>query len=650
MLPSRQLILTFTIALWAILPSPVWAKSVVGAASYREAFAALDANQYERVRSIMYTGGDPVLNKVLRGYLMAQPGNDSSFDELAGFVSDNPDWPGRKGIMMIAEQKIPTGASNDQIINWFTTNPPLTMNGFYRYVAALDAGGHGGKAVEAIRAKWIEKDFSADDLIEFRTRYAPLLTERDHVARLDRLLWDNNITAARAMYRYMSQGYQDLAEARIALAAQSSNANALLARVPASLQRDPGLLFERMRWRRKGGDTDGAIEILLNEPDQLGKADAWWDETNIIIRRLIEQKDFKLAYRIVANSKLKSGFDYVQAEFIAGWLALRFLKKPEVAHRHFSNILSDANSPITRARGYYWIGRTYDAAGQKQDAEQAYQSAAAINTTFYGQLALAKMYANPVIRATSEPPIPQPVRSRFFGRDSVQAVSRLYRIGQNERARTFFRSIAEASSQRVEYALLLELAYQLERPDWAVTAAKSANQKNIILTGGAYPVLALNIPTPPELALTHALIRQESEFKADAGSPVGARGLMQLMPGTAKDVAKKLDMTYSPERLTDPNYNVKLGTAFIQKQIDNFDGSYVLALAGYNAGPRRAREWMDLFGDPRTADVDAIDWIELIPIYETRNYVQRIIENLQFYRARLNKGEAPLLILQDLKR
>lgn len=632
-------------------PCPVYAKADgSGSQNYASAFAAFDAKQYERVRITIATGGDPILNKVLRGYLMALPGNDYSFDELAGFVTDNPDWPGLKGIMMIAEQKIPSGATNEQIVNWFNANAPLTLPGFYRYIDALDAIGQGNKAVEAVRAKWIDKDFGSEDFSAFRSRFAPLLTQKDHVARLDRLLWDNNITGARAMYPFVSAGHQALAEARIALAAQSSNASALVARVPDSLQRDSGLLLERLRWRRKNDDTEGAIDILMNEPDNLAHADQWWDETNIIIRRLIEQKNFKLAYRIVSNSKLRTGFDYVQAEFIAGWLALRFLHKPELAHKHFVNLLGEANAPISRARGYYWAGRTYEAAGQKQDAEQAYQAAAAMNTTFYGQLAIAKLYANPVIRATSEPTIPQNIRDQFMSRDAVRAVQRLYKIGENERARTFFRAISEAATQRIDFALLLELAYRMQRPDWAVNAAKAANQKNFIMTGGAYPILDMRIPTPPELALTHALIRQESQFKADAGSPAGARGLMQLMPGTAKDVCKKLGMEYHPGRLIDPDYNVKLGTYFIQKQIDNFDGSYVLALAGYNAGPRRAREWIETFGDPRSPDVDAIDWIELIPIYETRNYVQRIIENLQFYRARLNKGEAPLTIMQDIKR
>ena len=651
-MPRFRPILLIALSLSLLTAAPVHARQTAPQPSYtyREAFNAIEDGRGDFVRAVMARGSDPVLNKVLQGYLMARPGNDYSFDELAGFVSDNPDWPGLKGILMIAEQKIPSDATADQVVNWFNAHPPLTTAGFYRYIEALDASGQGKKTIGLVRSRWVEKDFNGDDLVAFRSRYAPLLTEKDHEARLDRLLWDGNVTAARAMYPFVDPAHQNLAEARIALSSQAGNVEGLIARVPSSLQNDSGLLYERLRWRRKNNDDDGAIDILVNPPETIVHPDKWWEESNILIRRLFDQKDFKLAYRIASHHRLTTGFDFVQAEFIAGWVALRYLNRQDLAHQHFSNILNDASSPISKARGYYWLGRTYEAAGQKQDAEQSYQSAAVLNTTFYGQLAIARLYAQPTIRAATEPAIPSNIRQKFFNRDSVRAVSKLYQIGQNERARTFFRSIASDATQRVDFALLLELAYQLQRPDWAVSAAKAANQKNFILTGGAYPVLSLNIPTPPERALTHALIRQESEFRADAGSPVGARGLMQLMPGTAKDCAKKLGMSYSPDKVIDPDYNVRLGTYFIQTQIDNFDGSYILALAGYNAGPRRAREWMETFGDPRTDRIDPVDWIELIPIYETRNYVQRIIENLQFYRARLNGGQAPLSILQDLKR
>lgn len=651
MVPSR-LLLAFAVLLLCAAPAHARQalKTRPAATGYSAAFAAMDAGQTGPVQTALAQGGDPVLNKVLKSYLMARPGNAYSFDELAGFVTENPDWPGNKGILMIAEQKIPQSAANEQIVNWFNAYPPLTPSGFYRHMDALEAIGHSRIAETLIRNRWIEKDFGADDLLAFRSRYAPLLRREDHLARIDRLLWKNDITGARAMYAYVDDDIQELAEARIALANQSSKGPALAQRVSSSLRRDPGLLYEQLRWERKNDKNEEAIEILLNAPDQLGHPDAWWAERHIVIRRLMEQKDYSLAYRIAARHGLSSGFEFIQAEFLAGWLALRALSRADYAEEHFKRMLEDASTPMSRARSYYWLGRAHELKGSRHDAEQAYQSAAALNTTFYGQLAITRLYAQPTIRAATEPPVPAQIKKQFFARDAVRAIEKLYALGQVDRAKTFFKAVSDAAAQRVEFALLLEQAYMLRRPDWAINAAKAAAQKNFLVTGAAFPVLDMPLPEPPEKALTLALIRQESLFKSDAGSPAGARGLMQLMPGTAKDVARKLGVAYSPERLNDPHYNVRLGTTFIQQQIDSFDGSYVLALAGYNAGPRRVRDWVDMFGDPRTNQIDPVDWIELIPIYETRNYVQRIIENLQFYRARLSGGEVPLTILQDLKR
>ncbi len=619
-------------------------------ATYQSALTALENGRTDQAQHMMARGNDPALNKVLRGLMMAQPNNDYSFDELASFVTNNPDWPGLKGIMMILEQKIPDNVSDTQLVNWFNAHPPLTPTAFYRFIDALQALGQAAKARELVRARWVERTFGNGDQTVFYDRYASLLSKDDHEARLDRLLWENEITAARAMFPYVDANHKALAEARIALANQTSNAERIMAQVPSSLQEDAGLLYERVRWRRKNDNEDSALDLLLKALKDLGQPEKWWEERHIAIRRLMEAKNFAMAYRLAASHGLTTGFNFVQAEFLAGWLALRFLDKPNLAHSHFTNLLKECVTPISRSRGYYWLGRTYEAAGQANDAQQAYEIAATLNTTFYGQLAITKLYQQPTIRAASEPAIPPAIRSRFFERDVVRATERLHKIGKTDRARIFFKAITDNASQRVDFALALELAYQLQRPDWVVSAAKAANQKNFIITGAAYPVLAMDIPKQPELALTHALIRQESQFKADAGSPVGAQGLMQLMPATAKEVAGKLGVKYSPSLLANPDYNVRLGTTFIQHQIDNFDGSYVLALAGYNAGPRRAREWMDTFGDPRSPNVDPIDWIELIPIYETRNYIQRIIENLQFYRARLNNSHAPLKILDDLKR
>jgi soluble lytic murein transglycosylase len=617
---------------------------------YAQAFAALDSGHYQTALDVANRGSDPILNKVLIGAVMAKPGNDFSFDDLAEFITDHPDWPGLNGIAMIAEQKIPPSARAEQIVNWFRAHPPLTMVGFYRFIDAMQELGKNGEAEAFIRSRWVNHEFSHEETTAFYARYSPVLTAMDHRSRLDRLLWANDITEARAMYGFVDPGAKALAEARLALANQTSSAEALVERIPSNLQNDPGLLFERLRWRRKNGMDSSAIEILSHAPEQLGRPDIWWTERCILIRQLIEQHNYSLAYRLAADHGLNGGPDYVQAEFLAGWLALRFLNRADIAHDHFQALLDGSNTPISRARGAYWLGRSLEALGDKTAAEQAYETAAALNTTYYGQLAATRLYAHPTISATPEPAIPANVRAQFFARDVVMATERLAKIGQIDRAHSFFKAATEYANQRVEFVLLMELAYQMQRPDWAINAAKAANQKNMIVAAGAFPVLSLHIPSPPDPAFTHALIRQESLFNTDAGSPVGARGLMQLMPGTAKGVAKQLGVRYTPSRLTEPAYNLHLGTTFMQHQLEEFNGSYVLALAAYNAGPRHAREWIEQFGDPRSPRVDAVDWVESIPMHETRNYIQRIIENLQFYRARLNGGKAPLLIAQDLKR
>ena len=623
---------------------------MVESPDYHHAFSSLDSGSAQSVENMVNRGSDSILNEVLRGTLMARPSNTYSFAELNDFVTEHPDWPNLRGILMITEQKIPANASSEQIVNWFNAHPPFTGIGFYRYIDALNMLGQTTIVPTLVKARWVNHDFSPDEIAAFQARFAPLLTAQDHQARLDRLLWANNIGAARGMYSVVSAGAQAVAEARIAMANQLSKASALLSRVPASRQNDPGLLFERLREAVRSNDDQTALDILLRAPEDLGQPESWWNQRNIMIRRVMDRRDYTLAYRLAANHGLDAGFNFTQAEFVAGWLALRFLNRPDLAHHHFAALLEKASTPMSRARGAYWLGRTLEVEGDKTEAEQTYEMAAALNTTFYGQLATTRLYAAPTLVAATEPPIPANVRAQFYARDVIMAAQHLNRIGQTARAETFFRAAQNYATQRVEFVLLMELAYHLQRPDWVIGAAKAAAQKNMLVEAGAFPILSTPMPTPPDPAFTHALIRQESLFNTDAGSPVGARGLMQLMPGTAKEEAKKLGLPFRAYRLTDPEYNLRLGTSFVQSQLNQFNGSIVLALAAYNAGAHRVHEWMQQYGDPRTPQVDPIDWIEMIPVYETRNYVQRIIENLQFYRARLNGGHAPLMILKDLRK
>jgi soluble lytic murein transglycosylase len=635
---------------FVLMPASATLAGTIESQNYRHAFALLDSGHAEDAVIFAEHGRDEILNNVLRGAYYAHPGNDASFDEIAAFISRKPDWPNLKGMLATAETKIPTTYTPQQVTGWFAVHPPVSLIGFYRYVDALNVTGQTQHVSDLIHDRWINNEFTADELTAFAGRFSFAL-DRDTVwARLDRLLWKNDIPHAREVYPFADADMKTVAEARIALANQTRNVDAYVSRVPDAWQNDPGLLFERLRWYRKENKDDAAIDILRRSPESLGNAEVWWDERNIMIHRKMQERNYFLAYDLAAHHGQTEGKTLIQAEFLAGWLALRFLNDPEKAHEHFEALYDHAYTPISRARGAYWLGRTSEAANDPNTAEQYYENAATFAMTYYGQLATAHIEAKPTIQAAPEPAIPPQLRSQFYDQSLVQAAEKLARLGEHDRARIFFRAAMTTAAQRIDFAMLTELAYRIGRPDLAIETAKAANQKNMMIAAGGYPMLDLQLPHPPEPALIHALIRQESMFYPDAESTAGARGLMQLLPSTAKGVAKKLGLRFKAQHLNEPSYNLTIGAHYIQSQIDAFDGSYILAIAGYNAGPGRVREWIAQNGDPRHSDVDPVDWIESIPVAETRNYVQRVIENLQIYRARLSGGTTPLLIINDIKR
>ncbi len=617
-------------------------------AFYRQAFSAVATNNPQQIEAFASRGDDPILNKVLRAAAMAMPDNGYNFEQLNAFIAGNPGWPGLKGIQMIAEQKIPAQAPAPQVTTWFAAHPPVSLAGFYRYIDALNQSGRAEDARAAIRKRWVEGDFSGDQQTAFSSRFSPLIDSDSLWARMDRLLWKGEIAEARRLMPSLNAKDQALALTRIALATQDSRAWTWLEQLSPEVQKDPGILYLRLKWDVKAGRNDAALEALLHPPADLGDANAWGEQRQIMIRRAMEKHDYPLAYQLAAHHGLSEPKNVAQAEFLAGWIALRLLSKPEVALKHFQALDAASTTPISQARAGYWLGRTQEALGDPNAAEQAYEGASVFNTTYYGQLALTRLYAEPQLLAKADPPLPESVRHTILTKDMFRAIERLAAIGETARAQVFFHAAGEAATARADFVVLAEIAARIHRPDLGIQAVKAAAHKNMMVENGGFPLLLLPFPSPPEPAFTHALIRQESLFNAHAQSGVGARGLMQLMPATAREVARKMDLRYTESLLEDPAYNIKLGTHFVQDQIDKFGGSYIMALAGYNAGPGRVHEWIATFGDPRSGAVDPVDWIELIPIQETRTYVQRIIESTQVYRARLNNGTAPLKILKDL--
>lgn len=638
--------------LFALLSLPAGAVTGQDAAILRDAFRAADNERYEEAVRIADRAKDRTGHAIMRWLQLASAGG-GTFDEIAAFIRAHGDWPNMNQLRRQAERAMPIDMDETRVLDWFKQNPPVGIEGVMRYADTLLATGGTAAAVSLIRERWVAGGFGPDDEATFLAGYRGHLRTQDHLARFQRLLWDRQADAARRMLPLLGNGgYEALLDARFALYEADRAVDTIVDRVPASLQKDPGLLYDRVRYRRRRGDDDGALEILLNPPRDPGHEDPWWTERHIMTRRVIERGDYRLAYRVASAHRQEDGVSQAEAEFLAGWLALRFLDRPSDAFAHFHRLYRSVSAPISRARGAYWSGRAADAVGDRRQAQEWFRTASAYGTTFYGQLAARHVADGARPKAPAEPRVGGAEAAAFEKREPVKAARLIAQVmGRDyERLTVFLRRVSLDAKTPADHALAARLASELGRPDLAVAAAKDAAQNQVYLVESGYPTLSLG-GSSPEPALVHAIIRQESTFNANVVSSAGARGLMQLMPATAQLVARQLGIKHTHSRLTsDPGYNVRLGSAYMADLLERFNGSYVLAVASYNAGPGRTRTWIEQFGDPRTDSIDVVDWIELIPISETRNYVQRVMEAMLVYRSRKDGARADLDLYKELRR
>ena len=533
-------------------------------------------------------------------------------------------------------------------------NQAITWAGAMALASAYRANGQDGEARKLIVHFWRDKAFEAEPQRQMLARFSDYLTVADHVRRTDMLLYGQQGPAARDMIALLPADQQAVAQARMAYRANLGNAESVAERVPSALANDPGLAFERVRYLHKRKQTDLAVSLipsLTSSPPNADAGAAIWPERRALIGAALSAHDYQAAYRAAADNGLEPGVDYAEAEFYAGWLALTKLNDPKKADVHFAHIQDVGSSPITQSRALYWRGRAAEAMGDPIGAKTLYAQGAQYVTTFYGQLAAERAGMGEF--ALGHDPAPTAAdRARFEGREMVQAARLLAQTGESDLFRTFVLTIDDTLPNAEEYALLSDMARSYDDQDLSMRVIRVAAQHGYVLPDRGYPLLdtASQDARKPEMALVYGIIRQESSFAPRVRSGVGARGMMQLMPATASRVARRLGMPYSPGKLDDPDYNVALGSAYLGDMINSFSGSYVMATASYNAGPNHMPEWSAICGDPRTASGDPVDFIECIPLSETRNYVMRVMEGMQVYRARLNGGHAPLTLSQDLKR
>jgi soluble lytic murein transglycosylase len=615
----------------------------------RSALATAQGGDWSRAYAGAATIEDPLPLKMLRWMDYARPGAPGRFPEIAEFIEANPEWPGQKALRKHVEEAL-AGETDAAAAEWFKRYPPVSPTGKIREAEMMINSGDLEGGTAALRATWIALDFGPLDEKNFFARFSASLRPEDNAQRTDRLLWDGQSEAAHRMLAVLPPDYRLLAEARLALAAQAANAEALAARVPARLRSNPGLVFEQLRWRRKKDMIDAAVQILLAQRNDLVRPAAWWAERQTIARRVLAGGNAELAYRIVEQHGLIEGNAFSEAQFLLGYIALRYMKQPARAFEHFSLILTRVDTPYAKSRAGYWGGRAAEAQGKSELAAKWYAAGADHMATFYGQLAAHQLGHDAPPRPVPEP-VPDAAELAQFDNDEVVRATRIFfELGDQTHGKMFLLHMANHAKSPARLAMLANLAETSGRIDLAIAVAKRAIEAGTPLMIHGYPVTTIPSGGTAEHSLLFAIMRQESAFERDAVSRVGARGLMQLMPATASSIAGKMQLPFSADRLTaDGIYNVLLGRAYLESLIDDFGGSYALAIASYNAGPSRVRQWIRDYGDPRGGSIDMVDWIEMIPINETRNYVQRVLENLQIYRGQVGRDSA-FSLASDLAR
>lgn len=633
----------------ATAPPPVRAAGVEPGARLQQALLSAEKGDWQWARHLAEDVGVPQLGSYFRWRELLESDDRPAFAAYADFLRRSDDWPSLGTLQARAEETIDEGVSFEERLAFFADRPPRTRQGRVRYAQALLAAGRQAEAAALLRKSWVQDDFSAGEESFFLDQFGGFLQARDHATRLDRLLWDGKIEQARRMLPRVGGKERLLALARLKLQLSDATVEAALADVPPELRRDPGLLFDRLQWRQEKGNEAGVREILLDPPADLGRPERWWAVQQRAIRDAIDEHEYRLAYRLATSHGQKEGAPFAEAEWLAGWLVLRFLDDPRQARRHFERMWPAVATPISRARAAYWAGRAAAADGDRKAAHDWYGRAAQYPTSFYGQLAAEELgidIADRIGPPTSASPT---AREALRRRTSAQLASLFCTWNQFRYAQPFFRHLGYEAADRVdELKAVVELARSCDRADLVLTAVKAAAGNGAFLVRDAFPLPRVRAfhehrDGMPEPALLLGLARQESLFDPAARSPVGALGLMQLMPGTAEAVARELGLPFQKARLVrDPEYNVRLGALYLRKQLDRYDDEPVLALAAYNAGPSRVSTWLAMHGDPRGADrYRLIDWIEQIPFAETRNYVQRVLEGRGMYRALLS-GPRPV--------
>ena len=611
------------------------------------AFDAMRAGDWSSARAIA-SDVSPIAYDLIEWHRLRE--GKGTAEEVMLFLDLNPDWPGLDWLRKQSEPAM-LDASNADIMLFFKDELPQTAQGALAHARALNAAGQKGSAQAGLVLAWRSMAIGPLTHARMLQEHGDLLKEH-HIARLDMVLWKDWESNTQRMMALVPEAYQKLAKARQGLRARVKGTDALVEAVPTSLQNDPGLTFERFVWRARKGRVDDAVALALEaskSAKSLGEPEQWANRRRSLSRQLMRNKEYKKAYALASQHHLFEGSSFADLEWLSGYIALRFLNDPKKALRHFEAHQGAVVTPISRGRAGYWIGRAQEALGNSKAAKDSYIDGAEYQSSFYGLLAAERAGVPFDQSLAGQALLPDWRKASFMGSTVFQAAVLALQAGELTVSERFFTHLTESLSP-LEAAQLGKVALDLNEPHIAVMIGKRAASRGITIPAPYYAVHDLaksNHPIATEFAL--AIARRESEFDPVVISGAGARGLMQVMPATAKNVASELGIDYAKEKLTaDWRYNAQLGTAYLARLEKQFSGNPIMMAAGYNAGPGRPVKWMELYGDPRKDEIDIVDWIEHIPFRETRNYVMRVSESLPIYRARLGKTALPKPFSKEL--
>ncbi len=610
-------------------------------------FDYVDRKQWKLALSDAQKMQDKTIYTLVNWMYLIEPQSGASFNEYQTFIKNHKDWPRINRIKYLAEHKINfDNNSPSSIIEYFSNNPPLSGFGRLRLAEAFLENNQTEKARNLVKDGFKDAELSKNDLKYFSKIFKKFLTHQDYVLRADYFAYEAKYKDLKDTTDYLNPDYQKLYNARAALFTKRSADN-LISQVPQSLKEDPGLIYDRIKWRRKKARFDDALTLMnQSASDSLMRNQYLAKERLSVARDKISDKEYKIAYEILKDHRLNEGADYAEIEWHLGWLALSFTNQTDVALNHFLKMNAAVTYPISKARAAYWIGRTYKKLGQTNQSNTWFRTGSQYGATFYGQLSHIELNEkrfsiNNNFKFSED-------KYEEFKKNNPQAKSVivLKELNRTRYTKDILRHLGDAEQNRTfeEISMAGVLAQEIERLDFAIQIAKNASYKNLNFLEISFPRIEVPKQVKNQKILDSsvilALIRQESEFDTSANSKVGAKGLMQIMPATAKLLSKVTNIDFSKEKLTkDKDYNLALGSYYISDLDDNF-GSHYLAFAAYNAGPHRVEKWIKTYGDPRRKQIDAIDFIELIPFHETRNYVQRVSENINVYEYLNDPGNA----------